>query len=173
MTIVRGLAAAIALLGISTPAMAQTPAVSGAAWGARSPAVCAPLMTAAGPSAAQAAKLVQCSKDSASTSTGDLWLAEKVAVQLGAAKPFRDMYNVFTMPDADTTKQVIPITGSWMWSNCIETADAAKSGNAGKNCTETDVTKATGACWVTKAAGWKCNMNGTSSPSRRNMPPPK
>lgn len=170
MKLVRWFAAAIALLGLSMPAVAQTPA---SPWGARAVAVCPPLMTAAPPNAAQAAKLVQCFKDSASMSTGDLWLAEKVVVKLGAAKPFRDMYNVFTMPDADTTKQVYPITGSWMWSRCILNADAAISGNAGKNCTETDIPQASGACWVTKSAGWKCNFNGAGTATRNRVPPLK
>lgn len=168
MKLVLGLAVAVAVIG-AAPAMAQTPSP----WGARAAAVCPPLTTAAPPSAAQAVKLVQCFKDSASMSTGDLWLAEKVVVKLGAPKLFRDMYNVFTMPDADTTKQVYPITGSWMWSQCILNADAAISGNAGKNCTETDIPAASGACWVTKSAGWKCNFNGAGTATRHRVPPLK
>jgi hypothetical protein len=157
------------LFVIATPAMAQAPSP----WGARAVTTCPPLKTVTPPTAAQAAQLVRCARESASSASGELWLAEKVVVKLGAATHFRDMYNVMTMADADTTKTVYPITGSWTWAVCILKKDAALSGNADRNCRETDVVNAKGGCWVTRTAGWKCNMTGASGETRQKTLPPK
>lgn len=140
-------------------------------WGARAPAQCTPLKQSQPPSAAQAAQLFRCEKETASESSGELWLVEDLKVEIGGATPFAAMYRLVTMREADTSKRVYPIRGSWTWSTCISRRDAGLRGaDPGLNCRETPVSGATGACWQTTFGDWKCTMNGTSgaikSPTR-------
>lgn len=136
-------------------------AVSGAPWGARDPAQCTPLSQAEPPSAEQAAQLFRCLKDTASNSTGELWLAEDVAIDVGGGVPFETMFLEFNMQDADVTKAVHPIRGGWTWSKCKERAGGGVADPA-LNCTEIPVTNAKGGCWQTVYGEWKCWMNGSS-----------
>ena len=94
---------------LALPVLAQTPSL----WGARAPATCTPLKQAGAPSAAQAAQLLRCAKESASESTGELWLMKTVNVEVGAATTYAAMYPLITMQGADTTKRTYPIRGGW------------------------------------------------------------
>jgi len=49
----------------------------------------------------------------------------------------------------------------------------ALSGDAARNCHESDVANATGCCWVTRTAGWKCNMTGSNVATRQKTAPPR
>ena len=143
---------------------------SGAGWGARDPGSCVPLRQAGPPSAEEAAALFRCRREAAYDASGELWLMEDVDVEVGGARPFMEMYNVIDMPDADTTKPVHPIKGGWTWAVCTTRADAADPDG---NCRETDVSAATGACWVTRAGDWRCFMNGRSGETRGPTAPPR
>jgi hypothetical protein len=136
---------------------------SGAPWGARAPAQCTPLKQSQPPSAVQAAQLLRCEKEKGSESTGELWLMENVNVEVGGPTTYAAMYQKIIMQEADTTKPVYPIRGSWTWSTCILRSDAGRGGaDPNLNCREADVTAATGGCWRTTFNDWKCTMNGTT-----------
>lgn len=153
--------AGLVLVAVSGTAKAQD---AKSLWGARQAATCPQVRQA--PAAAVAAQLVRCAKESQSTSTGESWLVEDLQVQVGGPTPFAAMYNAVTMPDADTSKRVYPIRGSWTWSVCKLRADARIYGDPNLNCRETPVTQATGACWQTTFGDWRCTMNGTSGATR-------
>lgn len=139
------------------------------AWGARKAATCAKVGQV--PSAAFATQLVRCAKENQSMASGESWLVEDLQVQVGGPTSFAAMYNSVTMPDADTRKKVYPIRGSWTWSVCILRKDAKIYGDPNKNCRETPVTQATGACWATTFGDWRCQMNGTSGTTQTKLPP--
>lgn len=163
----RFVAAALgALLVLAPAASAQAP--SGAPWGARGPVVCPSFRQGGPPSVAQAAQLLRCNKESASSASGELWLLKTVDVRVGGAVSFASMYNEIAMPEADTRQRVYPINGGWTWSICTMLSDTR---NPGRNCREVDVTRASGVCWKTRAGEWRCTMNGTSGPARYNLPP--
>lgn len=138
-------------------------------WGARKAATCPQIRQA--PSAAIATQLVRCAKEQQSTASGESWLVEDLQVQVGGPTSFAAMYNSVTMPDADTSKRVYPIRGSWTWSICILRADAKIYGDPNLNCRETPVTQASGACWQTTFGDWRCQMNGTSGATRSKVRP--
>ena len=160
--------ALLAGLIVATPAAAQ---VDTSAWGTRPPATCTPLKQPGPPSAAQAAKLLRCAKETASMSSGESWLLEDLKVEVGGPTTYAAMYPLITMQGADVRKRTYPIRGSWTWSTCILRKDAGIYGNANQNCRETPVGNATGACWQTTFGDWKCAMNGSSGDTRRNLPP--
>lgn len=153
-----------------TAAMAQD---GGNIWGSREPTACPALAPSQPPGEAEAQQLVKCRRETAVSSTGDLWLMENVQVGMGPPRPFWEFYNSYVMPEADVNHDVLPIQGSWTWFRCIAMADAAKSGDANRNCTETDVTGASGVCWVTSGGTWQCNLVGGSSgePRGPSQPP--
>jgi hypothetical protein len=148
--------------GVSVSANAETAA---SPWGARSPAQCPSVQQGRPPSNEQAIQLLRCLKETASQSSGELWLMEDVRVEMGGPTDYAAMYPLITMTGADTTKKVYPIRGSWTWSTCMLRADAARKGNPDLNCREAGVSEATGACWQTTFGDWKCAMNGRTGDS--------
>ncbi len=111
--------------------------------------------------------MVRCVKETGSESTGELWLVENLKVDIGGPTKYAAMYPIITMAEADTTKQVYPIRGSWTGSICMLRSDAGRGGkDPNLNCRETDVSNATGACWRTTFGDWKCAMNGNSGATR-------
>ncbi len=161
--------AAVAAALLATTVFAQ--ANTGAPWGAgRGPATCTPLKQPKAPSPAQAAQLLRCAKERIYDSSGELWLLKSVNVEVGGPTAFRALYNIVTMPEADTTKQVHPIRGDFTWSVCTWLPDTK---NPGKNCAESTVSNATGACWRTTFGDWKCTMNGTTGARTAGLPPVK
>ncbi|MES2986463.1 MAG: hypothetical protein V4808_01020 [Pseudomonadota bacterium] len=149
--------AVLASISVGGTAQAQD---ARALWGARTAETCPQISQA--PTVASALSLVRCAKERQSTASGESWLVEDLQVQVGGPTSFAVMYNSVTMPDADTTKRVYPIRGSWTWSVCILRADAKIYGDPNMNCRETPVTQASGACWQTTFGDWRCQMNGTS-----------
>lgn len=162
--------AAVLAGGLMLAPMAVAETASGAQWGARGPTACPSLRQGGPPTIAQAAQLLRCNKESASSASGELWLLKTVDIRMGRAVSFASMYNSFTMAEADTTQRVYPINGGWTWSICTMLSDTR---NPGRNCREVDVTRASGVCWKTRAHEWRCTMNGASQPSRYNLPPPR
>jgi hypothetical protein len=160
------------LVLIGLPATAQADPSS--PWGARAPARCDALKVSAAPSAAQARQMVRCGHERASTSSGELWLMEDLAVEVGSAQPFKAFYNTYTMADADTKHPVHPIRGSFTWSVCMLRKDAAVARrDPDQNCRETAVGDAKGVCWRTAFGDWRCSLTGhsgeTRSPTRPRM----
>lgn len=165
-----------AMLGIAVAVATALPASaqSGAPWGARDVTVCAPLVQSAPPTAAQAAALVRCAKETASSASGALWLVEDIRVEIGAAAEFRTYYNTFVMAHADTTKPVYPLKGSWTWSKCILRKDAAiGGGDPNLNCRESPVTNSAGVCWRKTAGDWTCNLFSGSTGAQGPLTRPR
>lgn len=163
--------AALAMtLPLGVPAVAQSK--SGEPWGARAPAQCQPLKQSQPPTAAQAAQLLRCARERGSESSGELWLMEDIQVEIARPTTFVVMYQKIIMADADTTKPVYPIRGSWTWSVCKLRKDAGLFGqNPDLNCQESEVTGATGGCWITTFDDWKCTMNGQTGSAKPQMRP--
>ena len=105
--------------------------------------------------------------------SGELWLMEKVKVDIGGARPFAELDNVVPMPDADAKKPVYAVRGSWTWSVCREPRYLSRGQDPALNCREMDVTGAVGACWPTAFGEWRCAMNGASQPAREPTRPPR
>ena len=158
-----------ALFALAMPAAAE----SGARWGARDPVACTELVQAEPPTADQAAQLFKCANERV-TSSDELWLMEKIQLQIAGPRPFADFYESLVMEYADTTKPVYPLRGSWVSVVC-RPQDAVKitGGDPALNCRETDLDKGIGACWLTTFGDWRCAANGTIGTSRANTAPPK
>jgi len=167
------LAMATAIIaGLSFPLAAQSGA--GAPYGARDPIACPKVVQAQPPSAQQAALLIRCKRETVNSGSGELWLMENTRVEVGGPQPYAALYNTLTMADADVSKPVYPVRGSWTWATCISTRDAGSGGrNASLNCRETDVGDATGACWQTTFGDWACTMNGRSGATRQGTRAPR
>jgi hypothetical protein len=160
-------AAILAFLTLAPGAFARDG--SGADWGARDPTACVPLRQEQQPTPEQAIQLVKCRHETASASSGELWLMENVKLEVGAMVPFVVMYDRVVMADADTAKPTYPLRGSFTWAVCMSMHDAGiGGGDARLNCRETDVAGATGACWQTTFGDWSCVLHGyTSGETRR------
>ena len=165
----RTIVLATAAVGMATAVSGVGHAQRAAPWGARQAATCPSIRQA--PTAAIASQLVRCARKVSQCRPGESWLVEDLQVEIGGPTSFAAMYNAVTMPDADTTKRVYPIRGSWTWSVCKLRKDAKIYGNPDLNCRETPVTRATGACWQTTFGDWKCTMNGSSGETRQNVRP--
>ena len=170
---IRSFVLAVALL--APPSMSFAQAGGGAPYGARDPVTCPSLKQASPPSPQQAALLVRCKREHANSGSGELWLMENTVVtNVGPAQHFTTLYNVIVMAEADTTKPVHVIGGSWTWAICKSRKDAGYGGgNPDLNCRETPVAAASGGCWHTTAGEWACAMNGTSGPSRQGTRAPQ
>ncbi len=160
--------AALLALTMAVPGLASAQTGAGDPFGARDPVACPTLRQSTPPTPEQAALLVRCKRET--ISGGELWLVENVKVALGAPRAFRDLYNVIAMPEADVTKPVYPIRGGWTWSVCRERRFVA---DRERNCRESDVIDAVGACWQTKAGAWACAMSGRTQPARQGTSPPR
>jgi hypothetical protein len=164
------LSAAVALLGLSSPSLAQV----GIPYGARDPVLCPSLKQAAAPTAQQAALLFRCKQEWVNSGSGELWLIENLQVEVGPAQHFTALSNVMTSANVDTTKPVHVIKGSWTSVVCKSRKDVAIGrGNPDLNCTETPVTSRSGVCWKTNAGEWACLLNGVSGESRVGVRPPR
>ncbi len=152
------LAIAVALAGVSlAPSSAHAQPGVAAKFGARDPKTCVdrtkPVRGVITP--ALAAAYVACSEESVSYTA--LWLVEKVAVQIGAGRPFQmrtDAYN-----DIDPSKPIYPIRGSYVRYSCaVPSSIPGFPSTVGKNCTLYDQPHATGACYRTTFNDWRCGM---------------
>ncbi|GAP36228.1 hypothetical protein ABXN37_13830 [Piscinibacter sakaiensis] len=162
--IVRSVSCA-ALLSVATGAFAQIDPAS--PWGARAPARCDGVKPAGTPTPAQVKQLLRCTHEQGSASSGELWLMEDLAVEIGSGQPFKAFYNTYTMADADTSKPVHPIRGSYTWSVCMLRKDAVVARrDPDQNCRETAVNDAKGVCWRTAFGDWRCSMTGRSGETR-------
>lgn len=144
----------------------------GARWGARDPVLTCPQISAQIDSTS-AVGLLRCARESI-TASDELWLLEDVSVQVGAARAFQGRGELMTMPDADTSKPVHSLQGSWTWVTCRDPKAVSRTGgDPGRNCTQARVAKAEGACWMTTFGTWRCNMTGPSASATTGHPPPR
>lgn len=162
------------LIAVAGGPSAWAEAASGAPWGARNAAPCAAVTQANPPSAAQATAILKCRREKAMDSSGELWLMEKAAIQVGGAQPFAAAYNTWTMQGADTKKPVYPLRGSWTMVMCRNRADLARysPAEAQRNCSETDY-QGEGVCWRTTFGDWDCTVSGRTGARREKTAPPQ
>ncbi|BCW90028.1 hypothetical protein sos41_31960 [Alphaproteobacteria bacterium SO-S41] len=158
--------AAAALLAGATTAEAA----SGAQWNARDPVTdCPEFRDAEPPGNDGVVALFRCSREEI-TSGDELWLVEDPVIQVGEGRPNGGYNEMMSMPNADTTKPVYPLTGSWTWFTC---RDPKYTKDAALNCSRAEVTKAQGACWMTTDGVWRCNMTGTTGARTEGHAPPR
>ena len=159
---VRALAAATIIFlcsAGSAPLFAQTVE----RFGTRSPRVCADIKSK--PSPEQAAALIQCRTET--MSEGQIYLLEKVRVQIGAAQAYNERTHAF-LTGVDTTSKVYPIRGSLTSYTCVRIKDGGK----GTNCVTVAGPNAQGYCWPTTFGTWDCIFSGPDSDPVPNQPPP-
>jgi hypothetical protein len=116
--------------------------------------------------------LIRCAREG--ESAYELSLIKDIQVRIGGETYF------LTIPEAnmdriDTTKPVYVITGSMVWSKCNTRSSVETFGqDPDLNCREMMVPQATGVCWLTLDADWKCTLGGdVVGEARQNMPPPR
>ena len=87
----------------------------------------------------------------------DMMLIENVDVQVGGPEPYN--FNAHSRLTAiDTTSEVYPIRGSYIYYDCRRVAVYIGSDNTGKNCHSVARPTATGYCWATTFGNWDCFM---------------
>ena len=155
---------AVLIAGLSGPVLAA--GVSGADWGARDPLACAPLQQAAPPSPEQVGLLVQCERESASTSSGELRLIKAITVQVGKPMPGPEAFLLYSLPEVDVAAPVYPLRGAMTWSVCMTSYSAGLYGDPGLNCREYDIPQAKGMCWTTSFGDWRCTLSGDTGEQR-------
>jgi hypothetical protein len=166
MRLARSLVLAAALIAGATVALAA----SGAQWGARDPVTDCPDFRDAEPPAIDGVMtLFRCSREEI-TSGDELWLVEDLVIEVGAGRENAGYNELMAMPNADTTKPVYPLSGSWTWVAC---RDPKYTTDPALNCARAEVRKAQGACWMTTDGLWRCNMTGTTGSRTEGHPPPK
>lgn len=132
-------------------------------FGTRPPRVCGEVK--AKPTPDQAAALVQCRTET--MSEGEIYLLEKVQVQMGSGQPYNQKAHVF-LTAVDTTAKVFPIRGSLTSYRCVRTKD----GGVGTNCVTVAGPNAQGYCWPTTFGTWDCILSGPDSTPVPNQSPP-
>ena len=130
------------------PAEAQ----GGAPYGRRDPATCTPLYQP--PTVEQAVQLIRCEREVV-TYGEELWLMEDMKIDFGEVTTWMEMYDEMILADADTSKPVYRIHGSFTWTVCRTIANAGA-----ENCRVSVRPEQTGACWQTRAEGWTCFLMG-------------
>lgn len=155
------------VFAISTAALIVTAASAFAQnverFGTRPPRVCAEVRVK--PTPEQAAALVQCRTEA--VSEGQIYLLEKVRVQMGSAQAYNERTHVF-LTGVDTTAKVFPIRGSLTAYRCVRTKD----GGVGTNCVTTAGPNVQGFCWPTTFGTWDCILSGPDSTPVPNQSPP-
>jgi hypothetical protein len=140
-------------------------------FGTRSPRVCNDIKVK--PTPEQAAALVQCRQEH--TGVRDITLLENVQIQMGGPQPYN--YRAHShLTAADTTSQVYPLRGSYVWYHCDAESviPAIKSDNRGKNCSYVNKSSATGFCWKTTFDNWDCTILDTEhNDPVMYQPPPR
>ena len=160
--------AAIILLAASVLTFAQTGI--GKKYGSRDPRTCADrtLPKNGAISAEKAKEYVICETEHAPL---DLYLAEDVTVQVGAARRYNAGED-FNFPNIDVKSPVYAIRGSLKKYNCsIIYQDRS---NLGKNCNIYNEPNAKGACYKDTFGDWHCGMTDATTGNyiAENVPPP-
>lgn len=105
-------------------------------------------------------------------------IVENVKVQVGGGRAYQPQSDL-SYSDIDVNSPIYPLRGSLSAYQCVEVdANRAHSGfNLGRNCILFEERKATGSCYRTTFADWKCSMYGVSGMTRDdehpNVAPPK
>ena len=146
----------------------------GTRWNARGPVIqCADISTSQLPPVEAIIDLVRCEREEINYSD-ELWLLENVSVRVGKGRANAGRGEFMTMPDADTSKQVYDLQGSWTSFVCrLPEAVAYTGGDAAKNCSKSEVAQAKGACWMTTFGVWRCNMSGPGAGLEAGYAPPQ
>lgn len=166
-TFALSIAIALASIATDTAVFAQSDAV----FGTRNIQVCSPVTSK--PSLEEAAKLVQCGRES--KTARDMVLLENVHVQMGGGQPYNFQAHS-RLTGVDTTSEIYPIRGSYTYFDCsrISVMPIIHSDNTGKNCFSVSQPNATGYCWQTTFGDWQCSMiDTTHNDVVENQPPPQ
>jgi hypothetical protein len=175
-SLLAAIAIVLAFGAFSGAAIAQENKSINARYGSRDPRTCedtkAPARGAI--TAALALKYLNCQMEYVSGS-GDLYLVENVKVEVGGGIPYAAIMGQRSLSEIDVKHPVYPIRGSLLRYQCQNRLTAARVPDA--NCTTYNEPKATGYCYKTTFADWRCYMNdpaaGNASNIRHDVPPPK
>ncbi len=143
-------------------------------YGSREPRTCedttAPAKGAI--TAALALKYLNCQMER--VSGGDLYLVENLnSVQVGGGIPYAAIMGQRSLSEIDVKHPVYPIRGSYLKYQCrIE-----YTGTPDTNCSTYNQPKATGYCYKTTFADWRCHMSDSAGNNgeniRHGVAPPK
>jgi hypothetical protein len=141
-------------------------------YGSRAPRICANTKTpTSGPiSNVQATQYFICGAEH--TFGDNLYLVDKVVVEVGKGRPF--LPDTDRIPDGDANYPVYPIRGSYV--QYIVDRLSTISPNAGKNCSVFPAPHASGLCYRTTYGNWVCTMIDVMAPSvasQREIAPPQ
>ena len=173
----RNLALSVLVIGIfaipgplSAPAQRDGTDLSGppqmdATYASRDPRKCRSVI--APPNQAQAAALIQCTMEVA-TSIGAR-LMQNVNVQFGAPRNFQPETDS-RLKEIDAQAPILPLTGRAMSYFCSSVAFGLY--HAGTNCTVTPMPQANGRCWRTTFGDWKCSLDEPIADSRSGQAGP-
>jgi len=155
---------------MSAPAQSDGSDLSGppqmnATYASRDPRKCTSVI--APPNQAQAAALVQCTMEVA-TSIGAR-LMQNVNVQIGAPRSF-DPETDSRLKEIDAQAPILPLTGRAMSYFCSSVAFGLY--HAGTNCAVTPMPQVNGRCWRTTFGDWKCSLDEPTANSRSGQPGP-
>lgn len=163
---------------VDPPAEGPVPQPGANKYGTRDPQTCddtrAPRSGAI--TAALASKYVICDREGVRRQA--MHVVENVKVQVGGGRAYQPQSDQ-SYSDIDVTSPIYPLRGSLSAYQCVEVdANRAHSGyNLGRNCILFEERKATGSCYRTTFADWKCSMYGVSNMTRddehHNIAPPK
>ena len=104
--------AAAALAGVAH-------AGSGAPWKARDPVTACPDFQGAEPPGNDGVvALFRCARETIDAAVDELWLTEDVVIHVGEGRDYEGANELMELTNADTTKPVYPLTGSWTWVHC-------------------------------------------------------
>jgi hypothetical protein len=147
---------------------------SGDRWGARDPGPCYPFEKSRPPMIDEAAALVRCNREMAYNRTGELWLLEDLKLQMGKGRKHLGEGEELETTNADTSKPVYDLSGSWTLVMCRIPDDvAAEGGEAARNCSHSTFADGTGLCWPTTLGDWDCDVSGSGSAQEAGFPPPR
>ncbi|HEY3800880.1 MAG TPA: hypothetical protein VGL58_21205 [Caulobacteraceae bacterium] len=137
-------------------------------YGAREPRPCPSRTMAGAPSAHAALALFVC--DMEKYANGDLYLVANAVVQIGKSRPYSSWYDS-GHGDIDVSRAVYPIQGHYTAYQCTR-HDRMLGQDPARNCIRTDVTQATGVCYLSTFGEWHCGMIGTGAMMQGLQPPP-
>jgi hypothetical protein len=119
------------------------------------------------PNQAQAAALIQCTMEVATTI--GVRLKQNVKVEMSAPRSFQPELDD-RLQEIDAQAPIYPLSGSMTEYFCSSVAYGLY--HAGSNCTVSPMLQGAGKCWKTTFGDWKCNMEGPTPNERSGQPGP-
>ncbi len=150
----------------AAPALATDEIDYQAVYGTRDPVQCGPFTTLAGaaPSGEEAAEIYKCAYEAEPLDfVGMLYLIEDAKFQVGAGRPFGTVSDI-SLSDADQSKPVYPLRGTFTTVQCDDISDYMQ--NRGANCNEYEKS-ADGTCYQNLFGEWACAVSGMSTGTDR------